>query len=119
MTPSFKTKFGQKNLHKLRDYNKVSEAEVDGFKLNGTDYIVCYISHSKLAAVLSDMMQQYMLDNPDLSVIFMGDFNIHNKEWLISKVDTDEGRSIAQEFQSVCRLRDKEWQYARFDYLSL
>ena len=44
------------------------------------------------------MMQRYMLDNPDHNVVFMGEFNIHNKEWLVSKVDTDEGGSIAQEF---------------------
>ena len=30
------------NKLKLGDHNKVSEAEMDGFELNGTDYIVCY-----------------------------------------------------------------------------
>ena len=82
----------------LSKYNIKMEAELCGFELNGTDYILCYTSHSRFAVRLFDKMQQYVLDNPGRPTVFLGDFNIHNQEWLNSRSITDKGGSVAQEF---------------------
>ena len=82
----------------LSKYNIKMEAELCGFELNGTDYILCYTSHSRFVVRLFDKMQQYVLDNPSRPTVFLGDFNIHNQEWLNSRTITDKGGSVAQEF---------------------
>ena len=68
-----------------------------GFELDGGHFIVCYTPHSRHTVSLFDMMQFYMLAHPGVVIAYMGDFNVHNQEWLCSTVPTDSGGSIAQE----------------------
>ena len=95
----------------LSAYNVKMEAELCGFELNGTDYVLCYTSHSRFAVRLFDKMQQYMLDNPSHPIVFLGDFNVHNQEWLNSRSLTDKGGCLAKEFYEIFGF----FQYVDFD----
>ena len=86
------------NLLDLSSYNIDQFAEMIGFELDGVDYIGCYTPDSHRAQMLIRQCRRYLLDHPDHSVIFIGDFNAHNTEWLHSTTNTDAAGTAAQEF---------------------
>jgi hypothetical protein len=47
------------------------------------------------------MQQQYKEDNADKQVVFIGDLNVHNNDWICSVSPTDPGGLAAQE---LCEL---------------
>ena len=68
-----------------------------GFELDTIHYIGCYAPDSKKAVILIERCRQYLLDHPAVNVVFVGDFNTHNAEWLVSNVKTDGAGIAAQE----------------------
>lgn len=82
----------------LTAYNVPKVAEMDGFTLDGTYYICCYMPNSMHIHVLIDMLQKLIIDHPGKKFVIVGDFNTHNKEWLCSTSPTDYAGTVAQEF---------------------
>ena len=66
----------------LSDYCIRGEAEMAGFELDDVDYIGCYTSNSVTAKVLVAQCVRYLLKHPSRKVVFLGDFNVHNREWI-------------------------------------
>ena len=83
---------------KLAPYNTVGVAEMCGIELYGTNIIDCYTPDSARSPQLFDAMLQYHLEHPERPKIFVGDFNIHNPDWVCSTSKTDKAGQVAQEF---------------------
>ena len=62
------------------------------------DIIDCYTPDSARSPRLFDAMLRYHLEHPDRPKIFVGDFNIHNPDWVCSTSKTDKAGLVAQEF---------------------
>lgn len=60
-----------------------------GIKYGGKTYIVCYTQSSDAAVVLFDAMQEYELDHSEDVIVWIGDFNAHNPNWITSKTQID------------------------------
>ena len=61
------------------------------------DLQLCYTPKSHLAPRLLDNCEQYKLDNPFRSVTYLGDFNVHNPDWIHSIGDKDAGGIQAEQ----------------------
>ena len=81
-------------------YNTVKHAEIVGIRYDQVDYLLCYTHKSATATKLLLAVQRYMLDNPDRKVVLLGDFNVHNQDWIISST-TD---SAGVEAQEMCEM---------------
>ena len=88
------------NLHK---YNTVGSrrAELIGIDWGGVHWILYYTPNSHEAVWLIDVLQQYKEDHPLQPVVFLGDMNVHNEEWLHSVSGTDHAGVLAQEFSEM------------------
>ena len=60
--------------------------------------LIYYTPNSYAALTLLKMQQQYKEDNADKQVVFIGDMNVHNNDWICSVSPTDPGGLAAQEF---------------------
>ena len=80
----------------LASYNTVKEAEIVGVRYDDVDYLLCYTHKSSTAVKLLLAVQRYMLDNPGRKVVLLGDFNLHNQDW-IKSATTDSAGVEAQE----------------------
>ena len=88
----------------LSSYNTVKEAEIVGIRSGDEDYLLCYTPKSSLALRLLIAAQQYMLDNPDRKVVLLGDFNLHNQDWITSS-STDAAGIEAEEMCAMFGLK--------------
>jgi len=82
----------------LKKYHTTGVAELDGFTLDGIDYIGLYTPNSACAPFLFQALTQYILDHPQSRFVIMGDPNVHHAEWLHSSVPTDKAGVAAYEF---------------------
>jgi hypothetical protein len=46
-------------------------------------------------------MQEYELDHPEDVIVWIGDFNAHNPNWITSKTEIDKAGVLAQEFSEM------------------
>ena len=67
----------------------------------GTTLPLCYTQKSSKAPVLLQAYKQYKLDHPFDDIAFIGDFNVHNPDWICSTCDADAGGIMARE---MCEL---------------
>ena len=81
----------------LREYVTPKVAEMAGFVLDGIGYIGCYAPDSKHGVELIRQGERYLEDHPNSKVVFTGDFNVHDAEWLCSTTHTDAAGRAAQE----------------------
>jgi hypothetical protein len=84
----------------LAKYNTVKSAEMVGVRYEHVEYILCYTSKSSLAIKLLMAIQRYMLDNPNNQVVLLGDFNVHNQDWIVSSSTDPAG----VEAQDMCEM---------------
>ena len=82
----------------LKDYNIVSCAEMLGIRCMDEEFILCYTPNSSLAPLLVNACENYKLDNPMHCTTFLGDFNVHNPDWIVSISPADPGGIMAEEF---------------------
>ena len=82
----------------LKAYNQKGIAEQVGIEWEGTHWILYYTPNSYAALTLLKLQQQYKEDHPGVKVVFIGDMNVHNDEWICSASATDPGGLAAQEF---------------------
>ena len=75
-----------------------------GIRSGDEDYLLCYTPKSSLALRLLIVAQQYMLDNPDRKVVLLGDFNLHNQDWITS-CSTDAAGIEAEEMCAMFGLK--------------
>ena len=80
----------------LSEYCIREEAEMAGFELDNVNYVGCYTSNSMTAKVLIAQCNRYLRDNLSCKVVFLGDFNVHNQEWIGSASPTDDAGIDAQ-----------------------
>ena len=81
----------------LKAYNTVKIAEMIGIELQGGTLNLCYTPKSELAPRLIEQCSNYKLDNPFKNVSFLGDFNVHNPQWIHSIGEKDAGGVKAEE----------------------
>ena len=90
------------NMLDLQLYNSVGISEMVGIEFNGTEYILCYTPNSSAAPGLLKQMELYTAcRGSSRHLIFMGDFNIHNLDWIHSVIPVDLGGTLAQEFSEI------------------
>jgi hypothetical protein len=82
----------------LQCYNTVEEAELIGISYNSVDYLLCYTPNSHKALKLIQRIENYRLDHPDRQVVFIGDFNVHEPDWIISATPADAAGIEARDF---------------------
>ena len=82
----------------LKDYNVKGVAEQIGIEWEGVHWILYYTPNSYAALTLLKLQQQYKEDNSGIRVVFVGDMNVHNNDWICSVSPTDPGGLAAQEF---------------------
>ena len=61
-------------------------------------FILCYTPNSSLAPLLVNACENYKLDHPMNRTSFLGDFNVHNPDWTVSKSPADPGGIMVEEF---------------------
>ena len=87
---------------KLMDKYHIDEAaELIGMKYGGVTYIDAYSSKSTLAKQLVGVLHRLRKDMPNDKFVIVGDFNVHNKDWIISESDTDEAGEMLEEFTQL------------------
>ena len=79
------------------DYNIVSVAEQLAIEVQGETLDLCYTPKASLAPQLLTQCKNFKLDHPYRSINFLGDFNVHNPEWIHSTGDSDAGGIQARE----------------------
>jgi hypothetical protein len=89
----------------LKQYNTVGSAEMLGIRCMGTTLPLCYTQKSSKATTLLRACKQYKLDHPFDDIAFIGDFNVHNPDWICSTCDADAGGIMAQEMCELMGLR--------------
>ena len=82
----------------LSKYNTPGLAEMIGIEWGGVHWILYYTPNSNAALVLLQAIQQYKEDHPTARMVFIGDMNAHNSDWIISSSITDKAGLLAQEF---------------------
>lgn len=82
------------NMHK---YNLKGVAEMVGFTWADVDWILYYTSSARAAVTLLEMMRLYREEHPGRRVVFIGDMNAHNSDWLCGTDVTDEAGMLAEE----------------------
>ena len=82
----------------LDKYHVDEKAELIAMRYGGVTYVTCYSNKSTAAKVLVSAMDQLKQDFPDDSFVFIGDFNVHNSEWIVSESKTDEAGEMLEEF---------------------
>ena len=88
----------------LKMYNIKGGTEVAGIEWGGVHWILYYTPNTYQASLLIDMLQKYKEDHPDVPVVFIGDMNVHNAEWLQHSSGTDIAGTRAQEFAEMLGL---------------
>jgi hypothetical protein len=81
----------------MKEYNEADVAEMIGVEVLGETLQLCYTPRSSLAPRLIEQCKQFKLDHPYKSVSFLGDFNVHNPDWICSLGDKDTGGEMAEE----------------------
>ena len=84
----------------LAKYNTVRSAEIIGVRSEDVDYLLGYTNKSSEAIKLLLAVQLYMLDNPGRKVVLLGDFNVHNMDWITSTSTDAAGR----EAEGTCEM---------------
>ena len=82
----------------LTKYNTPDRAELVGIEWGDVHWILYYTPNAHEAPLLLEAVQQYKEDHPQARVVYIGDMNVHNQEWLDSKSHTDQADVLAQEF---------------------
>ena len=60
--------------------------------------VTCYTPSAAKAPQLFNSLTKYMLDPQDQRTVFIGDFNSHNPDWLVSSSPLDTAGMEAQQF---------------------
>jgi hypothetical protein len=81
----------------LKQYNVVSVSEMLGIEIQDETIALCYTPNSSLAPRLLDNCKQFKMDDPYRNVSYIGDFNVHNSDWICSTGDKDAGGIQAEE----------------------
>ena len=86
---------------KLEKYHKDESAEMIGMGYDGISYVDVYTNKSALCKHLMGALQQLKHDMPDNSFVFVGDFNAHNRDWILSESPTNEAGEFIEEFAQI------------------
>jgi len=86
---------------KLEKYHKDESAEMIGMRYGGISYVDVYTNKSALCKHLVGALQQLKHDMPDNSFVFVGDFNAHNRDWILCESPTNEAGELIEEFAQI------------------
>lgn len=88
----------------LNKYHIDEVAEITGIKYGGVIYIDAYSNKSQEAKLLVQVLHKLKAHLREDHFVFTGDVNSHNKEWIISKSDTNEAGELLEEFTQLDRM---------------
>ena len=85
----------------LSSYNIKNVAEMIGVEFQGVQYMLCYTPTSYTSPVLFKQTSACMDAHTDKRVVWMGDFNAHNPDWIHSSSTLDAAGEAAQDFSEL------------------
>ena len=85
----------------LVKYDTVGRAEMVCVEWEGVHWVLYYTPNAHEALLMIQVIQQYKEDHPGVPVVFIGDTNVHNSNWICSTSTTDQGGILAQEFSEI------------------
>lgn len=76
------------------DYHIDEAAELVGINFGGVTYLNAYSNKSSVCDQLIKVLKRVKQDYPDVKFVMVGDFNVHNSDWIHSSHTDDAGELL-------------------------